>query len=330
MKKSRYSPLILAVFIAILCAITIPCHAANISGLKYNDFNHNGHFDPINDIDPDDQELGLSNWNISVFNESNGLLVAHQLTNTQGNFFFSGLDANSIYRVTEDLASHSGWYNMTPTDVLVDFKNASVFPPESLASGAGAQLILPTQNIAFAARSLWGNSSSYHQDLEWENPFSLRCQTRTSTNPHWINDTTYNFILKYDPSNITSPINYTVTGPPSPPSALINYTTTSIYATANITSTTSPIDTIDIFTRTNSGSTPTIIEVTNLVLTNGSASYNVVNSSIANSLISPAQTHLIIRANEVLGPGANIATQGFTLTGQQKFIYPQPKWKDKH
>src|SRR5271157_653845 len=139
MKSARYPLLILTMFIIALSGTIISVHAANISGLKYNDFNHNGHYDPVNDIDPDDQELGLPNWNISVFNESAGLLAAYQLTNTQGNFFFSGLDGNSIYTVKEDLASQPGWYNMTPTEVLVDFKNASVFPPESLASGASAQ-----------------------------------------------------------------------------------------------------------------------------------------------------------------------------------------------
>jgi len=322
----RHTQLIVILGIALLLIAAFPVAAANISGLKYNDFNHNGNYDPTNTSDPDDKELGLANWNISVFYLNGTYTGIHQLTNSQGNYFFSGLDGDLVYLVREDLAGNPGWYNSTPTEVLADFKNTTVYPAEALVTGAAAQQILPVQNIAFAARSLWGSTGNYHQDLEWENPFAVKCQTRTSINPHWINNTIYDFNLTYDPTNPdpNKRINYTVFGPPSPASSPINFTVTSIYAPANLTGTTTPINEIEIFARANTGSNPARMEITNLVLTNGSATYNVVNSSIADSLVAPSQTHLMIRANKVLGPGADIATQGFTLTGKQKFIYPNP------
>ena len=66
MEKIRCYRLIIALSILVLFALIVPIHAANISGLKYNDFNQNGIYDPVIDVDPDDQEIGIPGWNISV------------------------------------------------------------------------------------------------------------------------------------------------------------------------------------------------------------------------------------------------------------------------
>ena len=319
----RHTQLIVILGIALLLIVAFPVAAANISGLKYDDFNQNGHYDPIIDIDPDDQEVGLPGWNISVYNQSNGALVAYQLTDSQGNYLFTGLDEDSVYIVKEDLASHSDWYNSTPTEIIADFKNTTVYPNESLVDGAIASQILPGQNTAFAVRSLWGSNGNYHQDIEW-NPFSSSIpsplnSTRSSLNPHWLNNTEYDFILTYDPfaADPNATINYTVTGP-----LTRGVTTTTITGKANTSGSRLPIDEIDVYTRANTGASPTKVEVYGITLSTLSGSpFSIGNSSIAISSVAPAQTHLMLRADRILSAQIN---NGFILKGKQKFSYPIP------
>ena len=78
----------------------------NISGLKFNDFNHNGVYDPVWDIDPDDGELGISGWNISLYYQNGTSTGISQLT-SNGSYYFAGLDANQVYYVQEE--SQAGW-----------------------------------------------------------------------------------------------------------------------------------------------------------------------------------------------------------------------------
>jgi hypothetical protein len=286
----------------------------NISGLKYNDFNQNGKYDPVNDVDPDDKEKGIPGWNVSLYYENGTYTGISQLTNSNGTYFFAGLDATKIYIVKEEV--QSGWYNYTPTEQIADFKNATELANESIVNTSVASQLLPLQNIAFSVRSLWGENPGYHQDIEWS-PFALINSTRNTTTPHWLNNTEYNFTLTYDPTNPLKAVNYTVTGPPTK-----GFNTTTIYGAANINeSRADPMDLIDIYTRANVNNAVTTMEVTNLKLTSGSNTYTITNNSVAVSIIAPSQTHLIVRADRVLG--VNIS-QGFTLTGTQKFIYPTP------
>ncbi|HVP93991.1 MAG TPA: SdrD B-like domain-containing protein [Methanoregulaceae archaeon] len=289
--------------------------------MKYNDFNQNGHFDPF--FDPDDPETGLAGWNFSVYYLSDGSYTGmSQLTNSQGTFLFSGLDENTLYLVKENLSEHPGWYNFTPTELIADFKNTTEYPGQSIANSSVASQLLPGNNIAFASRSLWGTSGNYHQDIEW-NPFSSSSpaplnQTRDGIHPYWANDTQYDFILSYDPNDSANAINYTVIGPVSSSNSTI--VATSITGPANLTGTRYPIDMIDIYTRANTPLTTfTETEVSNLVLTSDGKTYTINNNSVAINQVGTAQTHLIIRADRVLG--TSIATNGFTLTGQQKFAY---------
>ena len=286
----------------------------NISGIKYNDFNQNGHYDPVIDVDPDDNEQGIPAWNISLYYENGTYTGISQLTNANGTYLFQNLDANKIYIVKEE--SLAGWYNSTPTQLIADFKNTTEYPNESVVDTAVSTQLLPVQNIAFAVRSLWGETAGYHQDIEWS-PFALINSTRNSTTPHWLNNTEYTFTLTYNPATPSTAINYTVTGPPTK-----GFTTTTILGAADINgSRADPMDIIDIYTRANVNNAVTVVEVSNLTLKSGSNTYTITNNSVASSIIIPSQTHLIVRANRVLG--ANI-TQGFTLTGTQKFIYPTP------
>jgi hypothetical protein len=286
----------------------------NISGLKYNDFNQNGKYEPLNDVDPDDREKGLPGWNMSLYYENGTYTGISQLTNSNGTYFFGGLDATKTYIVKEEV--QSGWYNYTPTEQIADFKNTTELANESIVNASVATQLLPLQNIAFSVRSLWGENPGYHQDIEWS-PFSLVNSTRNTTTPHWLNNTEYNFTLIYDPTNPLKAVNYTVTGPPTK-----GFNTTTIYGAANINeSRADPMDLIDIYTRANVNNAVTTMEVTNLKLTSGSNTYTITNNSVAVSTTAPSQTHLIVRADRVLG--VNIG-QGFTLTGTQKFIYPTP------
>ena len=283
----------------------------NISGLKYNDFNHNGVYDPVWDIDPDDEELGISGWNISLYYQNGTYTGISQLTNN-GSYYFAGLDANQIYYVEEE--SKPDWYNSTPTRLMVDFKNTTEYPNESLVDSGIAIQVLPVQNVAFTTKSLWGINGSFHQDIEWS-PFALKNSTRVSANPHWQNNTDYDFTIVYDPSTPLTAINYTVSGPLTQ-----GFTTTTIKAPADINgSRANPMDTIDVFARASVIGENVTLEVTNLKLTVGSDTFTITNNSVALSNTLQTQTHLLIRANRLTG--GNI-TQGFTLTGKQKFIYP--------
>ena len=228
----------------------------NISGLKYNDFNHNGVYDPVWDIDPDDEELGISGWNISLYYQNGTYTGISQLTNN-GSYYFAGLDANQIYYVEEE--SKPDWYNSTPTRLMVDFKNTTEYPNESLVDSGIAIQVLPVQNVAFTTKSLWGINGSFHQDIEWS-PFALKNSTRVSANPHWQNNTDYDFTIVYDPSTPLTAINYTVSGPLTQ-----GFTTTTIKAPADINgSRANPMDTIDVFTRASVIGENVTLEVTNL------------------------------------------------------------------
>ena len=55
------------------------------------------------------------------------------------------------------------------------------------------------------------------------------------------------------------------------------------------------------------------------VLTSGTNTYPIVNNSVSINQISPAQEHLLIRADRALS--TDISLNGFTLTGTQKFTF---------
>jgi len=93
-------------------------YLANITGIKFNDGNHDGNYD-------EDYEPLIEGWNVSVFFRNN-TYIASQFTDSDGMYNFGGLDKEEEYIIREE--QPAGWVNTTPVSVNFDFTNLTIFP----------------------------------------------------------------------------------------------------------------------------------------------------------------------------------------------------------
>ncbi len=82
------------------CKVPVVAPKGSISGMKFDDLNGNG----VNDAEP-----GLAGWNITLTNESGGVVT--NVTDVNGNYSFTGL-ADGNYTVGEVL--QAGWSQTAP------------------------------------------------------------------------------------------------------------------------------------------------------------------------------------------------------------------------
>jgi hypothetical protein len=278
-------------------------YLANITGIKFNDGNHDGIFEE--DIEP-----LIEGWNISVYFK-NSTYIRSQFTDSDGVYNFGGLDKEEEYIVQEDVPP--GWVNTTPDSVSVDFTNLTICPGIFHIDNDALLLArMPNARLVFVPESRIGSDATYEMDIHYIDPVFT---VPVTAEKNWVNGTDYNFNVTYD--SVTENVTYTVDG-----------TTISMPAHHPLTA---PFLFSDFAIRTRATRAGSQIDVFNLSLTvQGTdipidqTAYGETNTSTAFGPTPPSDLDILwIRANylaQQVNPSLDIMN-GFTLTGTQRMTW---------
>ncbi|MCU0633046.1 MAG: SpaA isopeptide-forming pilin-related protein [Methanolinea sp.] len=281
-------------------------YLANITGVKFNDGNHDGIYE-------EDVEPLIEGWNISVYYQ-NGTYIASQFTDSDGMFNFGGLDKEEEYVVQEE--QPAGWVGTTPDSANVDFANLSICPGTFHIDNDALLLArMPNARLVFVPESRIGSntlSGDYEMDIHYIDPVFTVPVTAQKV---WINGTDYNFNMTYNP--LTEIVTYTVDG-----------TSISMPAHHPLTA---PFLFSDFAIRTRATRAGSQIDVYNLSLSVQGVNipieqtaFGETNTSQAFGPGSPGDLDILwIRANYMaqrIDPSLDVMN-GFTLTGTQRMTW---------